>query len=244
MTLQCSQTRPQCIQCKRGGHQCEGYEKDRIFVPYKYAAAEQVSTGPQKDSSVNQHSPTLTQFGSALDVRRLAEPCPASVNRAQAYSSILPLCSPLVSSFVTFDYVLLSILSTPHKDLSAFEQATLAVCLAKIGRLSGDRRTTNQSFEAYFQGIRALRSAIESPNEALQDETLAACAALLLYETIECPQNSASSYQTHLEGCAKLMQLRGPARSREGIGHAIFPVHKLQYVSSIQISTVSADRVL
>jgi hypothetical protein len=123
--------------------------------------------------------------------------------------------------------MLLPDLPTPTK---ALETSTLAICIAKLGRLNDDPMLVRESLRLYTQGLSELQSALWDPNLMYKDETLGACMALAMYELIECPAKTRFGYASHQNGCARLVQLRGAEAHKSGLGHQIFLTFRLQEV--------------
>jgi Fungal specific transcription factor domain len=114
----------------------------------------------------------------------------------------------------------------------ALEVSTLALCTARVGRLHDDPVLVNESMELYGQGLRELQKALWDPNMMYKDETLAACIALSMYEVLECPLKNSSGWVTHSQGCARLVQLRGPKAHISALGHQLFLSARFMLVSS------------
>lgn len=55
-----------------------------------------------------------------------------------------------------------------------------------------------------------------------QDETLAACMLLIMYEVFECPDGNFKGWEGHVRGCARLFELRGSKSYGEGLGMRLF----------------------
>lgn len=66
-----------------------------------------------------------------------------------------------------------------------------------------------------------------------EDETLAACLVLSLYELLECPDNGADAYQNHCQGYLSLVKARGMDAHTDGIGHDLFVGVRLQGVRNM-----------
>jgi len=55
-----------------------------------------------------------------------------------------------------------------------------------------------------------------------KDDNLAACMALITYEVAECPDKIFMACATHMKGCAKLIELRGPDAYFSDFSHELF----------------------
>jgi hypothetical protein len=118
------------------------------------------------------------------------------------------------------------------------ELSSLAVCTAKLGRLYNDPMLVRESLRFYVQGLHELQKALRDATLTLKDETLAACMLLLLYEGIECPAKNLQGWISHVNGCSKLIELRGPEAHRSALGHELFLAFRLREASLIYLLCV------
>jgi hypothetical protein len=107
----------------------------------------------------------------------------------------------------------------------------LAISLSKVGKVNGDPNLGKESLRHYVRGLRELQAALDNPSQVYTDETLAACLLLGMYELIECPDGNVKAYASHNDGCARLIQLRGPQAFQSGISHSLFIAIRSQCVS-------------
>lgn len=75
-----------------------------------------------------------------------------------------------------------------------------------------------------------MQKALWSDTLRYEDETLAACLVLSLYELMECPDNGDGAYQSHSRGYLSLVKARGMDAHTNGIGHDLFVGARLQGV--------------
>jgi hypothetical protein len=104
----------------------------------------------------------------------------------------------------------------------ALETAGYALSLATLGDAIGNRDMLSESLRLYTQGLGRVQKALYDPELMYKDETLAACMLLAMYEVFQCPGSNRKAYISHHNGCAKLVELRGPAAHAQGLGHSIF----------------------
>jgi hypothetical protein len=97
---------------------------------------------------------------------------------------------------------------------TALEAAALAVCTAKLGRVHNDSSLVRESLKFYTQALWEVQKALFDPNLMYKEGTLAACMLLIMYEVLECPDQTFNAWQNHLNGCAKLFESRGPKGKR------------------------------
>lgn len=98
----------------------------------------------------------------------------------------------------------------------------LACFTAWVSRKDDNPALMHVSQQFYLQGLAETRKALLNASLALKDQTLAACLALINYETVECPDHTLTPYRWHREGCARLIQSRGVDVHKDGLGHQLF----------------------
>jgi hypothetical protein len=106
--------------------------------------------------------------------------------------------------------------------IKALETSAYALSLARLSASMNNPDMIQESLNLYTQGLRHLQKALWDPKLMCHDETLAACVLLSMYEVFRCPNNSGAAYSAHHNGCARLIQLRGPMAHIDGLGHSIF----------------------
>ena len=127
----------------------------------------------------------------------------------------------------------------------ALEFTAFAVCLSRTAYTSGcpDDALIHESRKLYGLGLHALRRALADPKLVCNDEILVACLLLAMYEVFECPSKGRSGYLSHYDGCAKLIQMRGPHAHKEGFAHAAYCVFRVMgaFESMINRETFLSD---
>ena len=104
----------------------------------------------------------------------------------------------------------------------ALEASIMAVSIAKLGRLNDDSVLIRESLKFYVQGLWELQKALWDSKLMYQNETLAACMTLITYEVVECPDKSIDGFVSHLKGCAKIFESKGPKSYDSDFGHQLF----------------------
>jgi hypothetical protein len=104
----------------------------------------------------------------------------------------------------------------------ALENAMLAVCTAKLGRMDANKDLMAKSFDLYTTALKELRLALKTEQGRMHDHTLAAVMTLTMYEFTECPERKVSGYFAHVDGAMELMRLRGPEAHAKGMPHCVF----------------------
>jgi hypothetical protein len=83
----------------------------------------------------------------------------------------------------------------------------------------------------YVSGLELLQKALNSPRARLEDETLAACLTLSLYELSEATSGMKDAYVAHRKGAMMLLESRGPEACTTPLGHSLFLAIRAQTVS-------------
>jgi hypothetical protein len=107
----------------------------------------------------------------------------------------------------------------------------MALSAAGLGRRHNDAALVRESMRLYGVGLCELQRALWDPRLMYADDTLAACMALFTYEVVECAAESRRGLISHMDGCARLIQLRGAEAHCEGLGREIFLAFRLDGVS-------------
>jgi hypothetical protein len=123
--------------------------------------------------------------------------------------------------------------------------ATAALSLALLGRRPGvcesaveRERVRVLSRQVYGQALRALARALAESECRREDRTLAACMILAIYEVYECPAGSRDAYASHVDGCARLVEMRGPEAHRTLWAHSLFTAFRTMGVCCISITAL------
>lgn len=112
------------------------------------------------------------------------------------------------------------------------ETSSAAVAASLIGRKSQNLALVKVSLNFYTRGLQQLQRALHNPSFMKEDETLAACMTLNLYEAIECPGSESEAYFNHCHGIIALIQARGASAHSSGAGHLLFLGARVPEVSS------------
>lgn len=123
----------------------------------------------------------------------------------------------------------------------ALEASALALSTAALGRGCNDSQLVYESGKFYVHGLSGLQKALQNPRLVYDDETLAACLTLSLYELMECPAKGRNAYASHCKGILALVQRRGPRSHTFGLGRQLFLGMRLQGVCT-RIPKWTGDR--
>jgi hypothetical protein len=122
------------------------------------------------------------------------------------------------------------IMSLPELTPS-LEDSLLAACTARLGRQTNHYALVRESQRLYAKGLSAMRRDVCHGSTRANEQNLAACLALMLYEISECPGDSPDGYMVHYQGAMELMRMRGPAAHQSGLAHSVFQLLRLHSVS-------------
>lgn len=106
--------------------------------------------------------------------------------------------------------------------IHALNAAPLSCFASWRGRQDGMPFLVEASRRLYVQGLREVQQAVNDTTSALRDETFGACLALIVYEALECPDRSRTGYSAHVQGCLRLVKLRGASMHKDGAAHNLF----------------------
>ena len=146
----------------------------------------------------------------------------------------------LLSSYVAeshFDY-----LPSVYKD--AISDGPLMTCIRAVGLVgvsqdSGQLDLMNMARRQYTYALRTTNAALQSPEKAVLDETLAAVMLLSLFETVSHDdQEPSEKWTSHVDGALTLLTCRGPQQFQSPLGRALF----MQISNNIRVSCVQNRR--
>ncbi|KAK4235351.1 hypothetical protein C8A03DRAFT_17900 [Achaetomium macrosporum] len=112
----------------------------------------------------------------------------------------------------------------------SLEDSLLAAFIARLGRQTNRRALVRESQRLYARGLSAMRRDVNRKSTRANEQNLAACLALMLYEISECPGDSHDGYLVHYRGAMELMRIRGPAAHQSGLAHSVFQLLRLHSV--------------
>ncbi|KAJ5645727.1 hypothetical protein N7507_011738 [Penicillium longicatenatum] len=220
--IACDQQKPACNRCTRSNRVCGGYEKDRVFVLVQPAVEKthiylKPSSDPQTEDSPESSTPDSSPPATEIH-RQLIH---GSIERHNLVQAFLSNCFP--SQWVTTSprswIPLLAELPTKAKTL---EISAAAVAASAIGNMFHMPGLVKTGHKYYTQGLRQLQRALHDPLLMREDETLAACMALSLYEALECPTAGSEGYFSHCQDLIALVQARGVHAHTSAVGHQLF----------------------
>ena len=230
----CDFREPVCGPCIKAKRDC-GYPKKHIFVLNDKGSHKTVYRNPPNSTKTNEvysdaakgwkkdHVPyKCYDFNDATIWQLIPRPFGAfTALKQQLLSDAFSRCvdqseQRLIRSPWTLT------LSAFAGSVHALNSGPLSCYTAWIGRQERDPFLLEASRRLYIEGLREVQEAVNDPKNSLRDETLGACLALIVYEAIECPDRSRSGYSFHVEGCSKLVKMRGASTYKAGVAHRLF----------------------
>ena len=191
-------------------------------------ASWEIRSGGRKSPPKSQKQADLAQ----LPLRFKQTFCPVHAYRQRVFDNFIRSWVPL-DHFGPNMWLRLVVTLPTHSP--SLVNALQAVSIGNIGFAQNDSYLHGQSLRYYTQALQELQKAISDPADMLTDDTLATCLLLGIYELIICPAKGKFGYASHQDGCARLIELRGPEAHQEGLGHSLFiAVRSLYTLRSMQ----------
>lgn len=114
----------------------------------------------------------------------------------------------------------------------SLEDSLLAACTARLGRQTNSPTLIQESHRLYAKGLSAMRRDVSRKSTRANEQNLAACLSLMLYEISECPGDSPDGYMVHYQGAMELLRSQGPTAYQSGLAHSVFQLFRLHSVST------------
>lgn len=203
-----------CLQCTKSKRVCD-YYREKVFI----------SVNPATKNSKSGLDTSYVNGDRALVL---------SSSRQQLLNSFVSQCLFPKHQVGSRDKPwLISLLEVPM-NTKALETSSLALSTAALGRVYDDQSLIQESVKLYCRSLSELQKALSTPRLALEDETLATCLTLSVYELMECPAQGTQAYASHCKGLLALVRCRGPHAHASGFGRQLFLATRLQGVCLIQ----------
>lgn len=253
---QCGGERPGCKNCAKSNRLCSGYQRKHAFILSKDMVTGEPasSTTPSslisdiesgavfasrwrisQDKLVPNSNVSSTSQTYDIYVPPTQDIRPAKVFRVKFLDLFLEnyLPSEIINRSrpeVIRDNWLLQIQSLPTLT-PALENAILALSISQLGRCCHNETFVHESLSLYTTSLRELRRAVLNPVTRSDEQNIAACLALTMYEVRECPGRMIEGYYSHFNGALKLVQLSGAHRYTSGLAHSVFQTLRRHCVS-------------
>lgn len=206
--FKCDETRPNCLQCQRGGRNCPGYAREFKFhdegpklhrnlsrnsnntsavshgiLPTRNRSRlflpEQISTGELASSNGHLLSIDIPSQ-TQCDTTSLHRPISSSLEHEQLLSSFVSILFPLGGNSVQSSFLGSWLWHVPSRfgRNVALDHAALSLAYAYFGKASQSLSLLRTADLFYSRALRSLTRAIADQNKQLSPEVL--CATLLL----------------------------------------------------------------
>ncbi|KAL4920137.1 hypothetical protein BDW62DRAFT_177708 [Aspergillus aurantiobrunneus] len=231
--LKCDQQKPFCSQCTRAKRECSGYRD--VSAGRFYDQTEEVK---------RKNSPSLSSSSSGSSSlsppRKRRSTQPGSLVRQQVS---VPLNNQgtayMLARYLSRDgmneiqgpvgSLLPRILNTPSGRAAAI--SLNAVGLATLSNIHQSPRLMLTARQEYISALAETNAVLSDQTQSTSNASLVAVTFLSMYELITCDGPPLMErYLNHLEGCAKLIQLRGPQQLQDSVGLNLFTQFRMTIV--------------
>ncbi|OAG04845.1 uncharacterized protein CC84DRAFT_1165223 [Paraphaeosphaeria sporulosa] len=212
----CDLSRPHCDQCIKRKTRCTGYDDTLDVVVYTPPASKFIYTPPASKSHASLES-TAMQIKYIDTFWELLLPTMSRASRSPNGG-----WTQVIRDHYTAD--------------GPFKNAMLALTLSRVGQYSGNADVARSGAIHYTNCLREVARKIDIQRGACNDELLAVCMILGLYEVMCSPTAQGINWQHHISGVGILMQLRGPHEFTYGISHALFVGARMDVIFGALIS--------
>ena len=200
--IRCGQETPLCLNCVRSGRSCEGYDRYPVFINRTAEGLQRRK--PLEEAKTGSSDPGITTVASAragFDPGLAARPSSSVATHLPSSPSSGAIWSAGFLSWFWEDYTpadapsngppggpswLYLAMNIPHPT-RALRQSLLALSVVRWGRAKHDTSLVFEGQRIYGHSIAMLQRAINDPQEAWHEETLAATRAMVLYEVRTSP---------------------------------------------------------
>jgi hypothetical protein len=193
--VQCDNERPKCKKCANTGRECEGYERNRVFIVGTPEELGRCSSHPHRSISINaakkrRPSRHIKRSKSIFQGAQIGSPSghvpDAPLNQIQLVAQYANILSLELLQQSHQGFVVLPSLLDYLPDLAsrspALESALRALCLIHMGVTKKDKNLVKESILLNTQAMSKVRLATINERTATNIETLAASICLYLYE--------------------------------------------------------------
>lgn len=172
---QCDQERPYCTPCLKSGTQCEGYERERVFVNYKDASTRYTKA---TISRVTQITPLASERGrqNAREDIILPDSLAMTAGEQVFVAHFLNIYSPGGQPMSPWAWI------ASRATDPAPRQALLALTLSTLGEEENDANMRAEGARLYGKALKEAAADLGSPTKGTSDATLVTISMMRLYE--------------------------------------------------------------
>ncbi|KAF9890762.1 hypothetical protein FE257_005631 [Aspergillus nanangensis] len=223
--IKCDETRPHCDRCVSKNLKCPGYHLPVEFRHQKVLQSQNANRqSSTRSSGALIRKPNLLIPQLTLDeavAPNLAYEAISSQTKESFYGWLMyyfPRNYSSIACRVDVNWMDFIRSLTPSNCPDALMWAIRALITFQMGSLQNSNKAICSARHMYGRGLHHLQSLLQSEN-ALRDETLAACVLLAGYEVLD--GTSVNTWVTHTRGLRSLMCARGPSAHKSGIGRTL-----------------------
>ncbi|KAL4898029.1 hypothetical protein BDV59DRAFT_53930 [Aspergillus ambiguus] len=227
--VKCDETRPGCRRCAMKGLDCPGYTRPLEFRPQRPTdlARRRDRKPPKPTSRVIARKPNARPLlipQITIDeilAPNLAYEALTAQTKESFYGFLMYYFPRTYSSFASrVDVNWMDFLRaiSPTNFPQALMWVIRALIAFQMGTLQGNEQAIFCARHMYGRGLRHLRALLQTP-AALSDESLASCILLGGYEILD--GSSERSWISHTHGIRHIMNARGPAAHKSGVGRTL-----------------------
>ncbi|KIW28976.1 uncharacterized protein PV07_04827 [Cladophialophora immunda] len=237
--IHCDGTRPSCDRCRKSDRVCGGYQRERHFKNLSALDRDTLLTRTQPLTSLTDlHT---INAGSVFDPTPCSTPETDDTTTSKSQNVQGPRQAPSLSElFVDFldNYIprgeavlqdgrkgqvsWLQAIDPSLVNDASLDLAIFALSLVCLGRKHGDESLRREGAATYGRALHRLRDILSHHRLLFEEQTLASCMALSTFELLEVSGDSIDGWVSHVEGMARLIQLRGPESHVVGLSHRLF----------------------
>ena len=115
-------------------------------------------------------------------------------------------------------------------DEPCLKLAFSALIMSQVSKDSRDQQLAEASTLLYGNTLKDLQAALRDSERVYSDEILIASLSLALYEAFQGSTIESSSWLSHAQGAARLIELRGPERHRTDHAHQFFLASRISTI--------------
>ncbi|KPI34568.1 uncharacterized protein AB675_11207 [Cyphellophora attinorum] len=230
--VKCDGQKPVCERCTKGGHVCYGYDRKVQFRHLSALDHDNLLARSQPQTSLTElsrllYGPFAPLESTGGDGRHLP---------AEGVESVDPIGLTGSRSLASFPFRQDPDKTTPPGETVSWIQAVASwrgkyaslnlamsalsmICLSRTG---GDERHQSEGAIKYGQVLRDLQDTLAIDSLALEEQTLASCMTLTIFEVMAPSGGDVSGWSRHVQGISRLFELRGPELHVSGLAHRLF----------------------
>ncbi|KAL2851988.1 hypothetical protein BJY01DRAFT_104234 [Aspergillus pseudoustus] len=231
--LKCDQKKPSCSQCIRGKRECGGYrdvdamrvhdqteEVKRKNSPSAHSSSSSSTSPPQKRSMHQSDALVLRQVSAPISNQGTA----FMLARWVARDGLNGLRGPVGN------YIPHVINTSSGRAVTASLNAT---GLAALSNIHMSQELMLAARQQYITALAETNAALSDQMHSTSDATLIAVTFLGLFELLTCNGPPLmDKYLNHLEGCTRLIELRGSNQLEDMVGLGLFAQFRMSIVLS------------